>query len=94
MRWARKEGFVRDRTVMRGSWHYDRPSSVHVDHRWRGFDGQDVQVSHSSYLTSVDVSASDGHNDWDSTYNDDAAQVLRVLVALGLIPAELAEVAS
>jgi len=92
MRWARQQdGVTFDRTTMRNVWHFDLPPSIHVDHRWRGGDGREVLVSHSSILKSVDVSVGDGRNGWDSTYNDDAAQVLRVLVALDLIPAELAE---
>jgi hypothetical protein len=90
MMWARREGKFRNLTSMQGTWRHDRPPSVHVEHRWREGDGREVMISHSSILASVDVSVSDGHNAWDSTYNDDAGQVLRVLAALGLIPAKLA----
>jgi hypothetical protein len=86
MRWARnQDGVTFDRTTMRGTWHYDRLPSIHVDHRWRGSDGREVLISHSSILKSVDVSVSDGRNGWETTYNDDAAQILRLLAALGLI---------
>jgi hypothetical protein len=90
MMWARHEGNFRDRTSMQGSWRHDRPPSIHVEHRWREPGGREVMISHSSLVASVDVSVSDGLNSWDSTYNDDAGQVLRVLAALGLIPAKLA----
>jgi hypothetical protein len=89
MRWARAERLFRDRTSM-DSHMGPGKTAVSVDHRWRDDYGREVMVSHNSMLVSVDVSIGIDGNEWETTYNDDTAQVLRVLAALYLIPAELA----
>lgn len=82
MRWARRQDGVTADTAQ-----YD----LLVDNRWRRADGIEVRVGHIRGEAATDLRVNGERLDlWlDQT---DTAGALRVLAALGLIPAELAEV--
>jgi hypothetical protein len=87
MRWARQqEGVTVRRMVVDNSW------PVTIDLEWKRPDGHSVLVTWATNREWVDVYAGGPVDDVHMSNCGDAATVLRVLAALDLIPAELAQV--
>lgn len=94
MRWARANGATV--TIRHFGRAHEFPGGTHARYRahvWRQVDGQKL-VTVGSYAgrTDPDLTATNGDQRRD-VYPDSGEHALLILAALGLIPAELAQVA-
>lgn len=86
MRWARQQdGVTHNRTVM-----LDSLDETTIDHLWSRDNGFSVWITWSPSRELIDIRAGGAVSECSLSDWDNAAQALRVLAALNLIPAHLA----
>lgn len=81
----RREGVTHTRTIM-----LDSLDEVSIDHLWSRTDGTSVWITWITSRELVDIRAGGAVSECALSDWDNAAQALRVLAALDLIPAHLA----